>query len=59
MIYSARNDITGDLLISKTNSENYRQGWDLIFKKVEDIKQNLEDFSEKLAEIDKKDAGKS
>lgn len=29
----ARNDITGDKLISKTNSKSYDDNYDLIFKK--------------------------
>lgn len=28
---TATNDITGDLIHSKTNSDNYRDGWDRIF----------------------------
>lgn len=30
---TAKNDITGDSLISKTNSESYRNNYDLIFGK--------------------------
>lgn len=29
------NDITGDLLISRTSTEAYRSGWDRIFKKAD------------------------
>lgn len=33
---TARNDVTGDELKSKTNNDKYRDGWDRIFKKKEE-----------------------
>lgn len=38
---SSRNDITGDALISKSNTDKYRDGWDMIFGK--DKKKQQED----------------
>jgi hypothetical protein len=31
-----KNDVTGDKLQSKTNTQKYRDNWDLIFKKDKD-----------------------
>lgn len=38
---TAKNDVTGDAIKSKVNSEEYRNNWDAIFgkKKEEPIKQ--------------------
>jgi hypothetical protein len=33
-----KNDVTGDKLQSKTNTQQYRDNWDLIFKKNKDVK---------------------
>lgn len=30
---ATHNDITGDAIITKTNTDNYRDGWDRIFGK--------------------------
>ena len=30
---TSKNDITGDKLISKTNTDEYRNGWDRLFSK--------------------------
>ncbi len=34
-----KNDVTGDKLQSKTNTQKYRDNWDLIFKKDTDVKE--------------------
>jgi hypothetical protein len=34
-----KNDVTGDKLQSKTNTQKYRDNWDLIFKKDKDVKE--------------------
>jgi len=40
---TAKNDITGDRIQSKTNSDSFRDNFDRIFKKtVEEIEQNPE-----------------
>ena len=43
------NDVTGDSLISKNNSDKYREGWDRIFgkKKKEKEKTKNENQNEK------------
>ena len=33
---TAKNDVTGDLLKSKTNNKKYADNWDRIFKKKDD-----------------------
>ena len=35
---TTKNDVTGDLLKSKTNTQKYRDNWDLIFNKNKDVK---------------------
>lgn len=46
---TARNDVTGDLLQTKSNTEAYRQGWERIFgkKKTESIEENKKQAEEK------------
>ena len=48
---TATNDITGDLIHSKTNSDNYRDGWDRIFgsrkKNLETTESSSESDSQK------------
>lgn len=51
----ARNDITGDSIQTKHSSEQYRNNWDLIFKKNQDLDTEQKscdntDFSEKESE---------
>ena len=36
---TARNDITGDAIQTKTNNDAYRDGWDRIFSKPDRTKQ--------------------
>lgn len=42
---AAKNDVTGDSIQSKTNSNEFRDNWDRIFnkKKVEDSQQESKD----------------
>tara|TARA_B110000211_G_C13943755_1_gene492938 strand:+ start:69 stop:203 length:135 start_codon:yes stop_codon:yes gene_type:complete len=42
---TTKNDVTGDPLKSKTNTQKYRDNWDLIFNKNKDVKK------EKLKEV--------
>ena len=42
------NSITGDGLVTKAATDAYRDGWDRIFKK----KEELDDLSEKLADLE-------
>ena len=37
---TAKNDVTGDSLISKSSNEKYRSEWDRIFGKSKDAKKN-------------------
>lgn len=41
---TAKNDVTGDAIKSKVNSEEYRNNWDAIFgkKKVEEVEKKEE-----------------
>lgn len=34
---TARNDITGDSIATKTSTDAYRDGWDRIFKKRDEL----------------------
>lgn len=43
---TATNDITGDLIHSKTNSDNYRDGWDRIFGSRKKTVEKTESTSE-------------
>ena len=52
---SNANDITGDAMISKSTSDAYRSGWDLIFNKKEPktieedlIKVEIKDFDDDI-----------
>lgn len=51
---TAKNDITGDLIKSKTSSETYRDNWERIFgkkeKPVEDTSKK-EDDNEKTVKV--------
>lgn len=41
---ATRNNITGDRMVTKTTSEEYRNNWDAIFgKKKEAVKEDEED----------------
>ena len=46
---TSKNDITGDEIKSKTNSDRYREGWDRIFGKKQE---------ESVKETDKKEQDK-
>lgn len=37
---ATKNDVTGDSLISKASNQKYRDNYDAIFKKKDDIKLN-------------------
>ena len=43
---TARNDITGDSIQSKSNSKKYRDNYDAIFGKNKDYKQQQQDLTE-------------
>ena len=47
---TAKNDITGDALVSKTPTDAYRDGWDAIFGKKKTPLEQLDDYKEKLRE---------
>jgi hypothetical protein len=43
---TARNDITGDSIATKTSTESYRDGWDRIFgKKKSDTNEAIVDLA--------------
>lgn len=44
------NDVTGDSLISKNNSDKYREGWDRIFGKKKKEKEKHKNEKEKPKE---------
>jgi hypothetical protein len=39
---ATKNDITGDLIASKTNSDAYRDGWERIFSAKKEIREQEE-----------------
>jgi hypothetical protein len=43
---TSRNDITGDAMVSKTNTESYREGHDRIFKKRKTVEELIESWKE-------------
>jgi hypothetical protein len=40
---AARNDVTGDSLVSKSSNEKYRSEWDRIFGKKKETKEKKKD----------------
>ena len=50
---AAQNDITGDSLVSKPASSDYRSGWDRIFGKKEPVKVIQIDIPEKADHLKK------
>ena len=40
---TAKNDITGDFIISKTNTDAYRENWEVIFGNKKDESKEVED----------------
>lgn len=46
-----KNIHTGDFLISKTNSDEYRKGWDVVFNTI--MKETEEHFEIKTNEVKK------
>jgi hypothetical protein len=54
---TARNDVTGDLLQSKPNSEQFEKNWDLIFgKKKKEVLPEYE-LNKSTGEVQKVDNG--
>jgi len=52
---SNTNDVTGDKIITKTGTDNYRDGWDRIFgKNKEQQKEKEEEQNKEKIEQDKK-----
>ena len=48
---ATRNDITGDVIASKTNSDAFRDGWERIFaKKTEQVQQKESNQNETSAD---------
>jgi hypothetical protein len=57
---TARNDITGDFIASKPNSEQFEKNWDLIFRKKkrsDDVSPHLHEYelNKSTGEVQKKD----
>ena len=38
---TTKNDVTGDSLITKAPTDAYRDGWDAIFKKKDELKEEV------------------
>ena len=53
----ARNSITGDFIVSKMNNDNYRDNYDAIFRKKEELVV-LEDNTDKIEETDEQTESK-
>lgn len=49
---TAQNDVTGDWLQSKPNSEMFEQGWDRIFGKKKALEESIKANEELLYELD-------
>jgi hypothetical protein len=49
---TAKNDITGDFIHSKPNSDMFEQGWDRIFGKKKALEESIKENEELLYELD-------
>jgi hypothetical protein len=52
---TARNDITGDFIASKPNSEQFEKNWDLIFGKKNKNQLAEYELNKSTGEVQKKD----
>jgi hypothetical protein len=49
---TAQNDVTGDWIQSKPNSDQFGEGWDRIFGKKKALEKSIEENEELLYELD-------
>ncbi len=56
---TARNDVTGDFIVSKPNSDMFSDGWDRIFGKKKALEESIKEHKELYTELAEYELNKS
>jgi hypothetical protein len=56
---TARNDVTGDFIVSKPNSDMFSDGWDRIFGKKKALEESIKEHEKLYTELAEYELNKS
>ena len=56
---TARNDVTGDFIVSKPSNDMFEEGWDRIFGKKKALEESIKEHKELYTELAEYELNKS